>query len=147
VGNKQRQREKRITLKKQLTTLLTEVKCKELGGLAKAKSIQEGKRQQGNVSKVFAISNKGTRNHLLEGDLVSILPIFGKLFLETVKAVWEKKKYELIYYGDGENFGITQKRFGRFIEVNASRGKELSTRACEWATGWSLPAHHWLRRL
>jgi hypothetical protein len=59
---------------------------------------------------------------------VAILPIFGKLFLETVKAIWEMEMYELIYYGNGENFGITQKRFGLFLETAICEGKQLSTR-------------------
>jgi hypothetical protein len=54
---------------------------------------------------------------------VAILPIFGKLILETIKAIWEMKKYELIYYG--ENSGITQKRFGLYNEANVGRGKTL----------------------
>jgi hypothetical protein len=53
---------------------------------------------------------------------VAILPIFGKLFLETVKAIWEMKMYELIYYGNGENFGKLS------LETAICEGKQLSTR-------------------
>jgi hypothetical protein len=38
------------------------------------------------------------------------------------------KKYELIYYSAGENFGITQKRFSLYNKANVGRGKQLLTR-------------------
>jgi hypothetical protein len=77
---------------------------------------------------LHSTSKEGTRTHPPEGNWVAILPIFGKLFLETVKAIWEMEMYELIYYGNGENFGITQKRFGLFLETAICEGKQLSTR-------------------
>jgi hypothetical protein len=126
-NSKRRQREKRVTLKRQLTAHLLEEERKELDDLAKAKSINESKRQQAYVCKVYAVGYEGTRTHLPESDWVAILPVFGKLFLETVKAIWEMRMYELIYYGNGENFGITQKRFGLYNEANVGRGKQLST--------------------
>jgi hypothetical protein len=64
--------------------------------------------------KLHATSKEGTRTHSPEGDWVAILPIFGKLFLEMVKAICK-------------NFGITQKRFRLFNEFNLGRGKQLST--------------------
>jgi hypothetical protein len=61
---------------------------------------------------IHATSKEGTRTHSPEGDWVAILPIFGKLFLETVKAICD-------------NFGITQKRFGLYNEFNVGRGKRV----------------------
>jgi hypothetical protein len=118
-----------------MTAHLLEEERRVINEQDRIKTAKENQRQQKFLTRVYETNPlTSKRAHLSEQHWGELQTPFGRLFIETVRAIFGKcgKAYAMVNgidLSDGENVGISRKRFGLFKE-RMGKSRHFLTREC-----------------